>query len=69
MDEAVPSEDEVKPDFVINSLKILAAQYKRDADQVPLALNIPGVPSLRKEQPVEGNEASPTVEAYKVTEE
>ena len=79
MDESAPSEDEVKDDFTINSLRILAAQYKREGEitpgqrgageagrravnQVPMSLNIPGVPSIRQAS------GSSEPEAYKVTE-
>ena len=76
MDESAPSEDEVKDDFTINSLRILAAQYKREGgaghiatdrsnvDQVPMSLNIPGVPSIRQ---ISGS-SDVAPEAYRVTE-
>ncbi len=74
MDESTPSEDEVKDDFTINSLRILASQYKREGgdahidggrsnvDQIPTSLNIPGVPSIRQAS------GSSEPEAYRVTE-
>ena len=54
--QSTPTEPDIDGDFTINDMVKLSKQYTRNADQVPVSLNIVGVPSLRERS-----------EPYKVT--